>query len=332
MQAIVPVAGIGTRLRPHTYTIPKALIPVAGKPILAHILDLLVPAGVDRLILVTGYLGGPIAGFVAENYEFELHVAVQDRMGGLADAINRAAPFVEDEPVLVVLGDTLFNADLLSVTGSRTSMIATREVDDPSRFGVVVLEDGRVSRLVEKPEEPISNLAIVGVYYFTSARRLMRATSELIESGRRTRGEFQLTDAMQRMLEDGEPFTVFPVRDWFDCGKPETLLETNRSLLERLECDIPGSLRSPEAGNSFHPPVHIASGVQIEKCTIGPFASIGPGSRIFGSTVRDSILFGDCEVRDSTLELSILGTDTLITGIRGSLDLGASSAVRGVVD
>lgn len=326
MQAIVPAAGIGTRLRPHTYTNPKALLPVAGKPILDHILDRLADSGVDRLILVTGYLGDRVAEHVSKEYDFDLSVAVQESMDGLADAVHRAAPHVADEPVLVVLGDTLFSADLISAIRSPCNMIAVHRVDDPSRFGVVVMEEGKVARLVEKPREHISDLAIVGVYYFVSASRLIEATSELIESGRRTRGEFQLTDAMQLMLQQGDEFSTFDVEDWFDCGKPETLLETNRVLLDRLDHDPPAG---HGGGNSFTMPVFVAPDASLEGCRIGPHVSIGPGSRLVRSTVRDSILAGDCEIVDSRLHGSLLGRGTRVHGFSGVVDIGDSCSVAG---
>ncbi|MBN1433477.1 NTP transferase domain-containing protein [Candidatus Fermentibacterales bacterium] len=326
MQAIVPVAGAGTRLRPHTYTAPKALLEVAGKPILGHILDLLVPVGVDRLILVTGHLGEMVRDYVEASYCFDLSVAEQPVADGLGDAISRAAPFVDEGPVLVVLGDTLFSADLDPVVASDVNMIAVRKVEDPRRFGVVLMSGNRVSGLVEKPEEPVSNLAIVGVYYFASARRLMRATSSLIESGRRTRGEFQLTDAMQIMLQEGEAFSVFRVDDWLDCGKPETLLSSNRALLEKAGHELPDTCRRDQ--NCFIPPVFVASSARLENCVIGPWASVGADCRISGSVVRDSLVWSGAEIEGCALEHSIIGSNTTVRGYSGSLNIGDSSLVE----
>jgi len=322
MHAIIPAAGLGTRLRPLTHTTPKALLPVAGKPIIGHILDLLAPAGVDRITLVTGHLGSEIACWVKSNYSFETFAVEQTSLDGLASAVAMAEPNTDDGPTLVVLADTLFTADLSALRGERRNMLAVSRVDDPSRFGVVVESGGAVRKLVEKPAEFISDLAIVGVYYFTNGLEMIGACRELMMSGTRTRGEFQLTDAMQMMLGRGAPFGMFTVSDWFDCGKPETLLQTNAALLDRAG----GNCREI-AGSTVVPPVHVAAGASIEGCLIGPHASIGAGCSLKGCIVRNSILSEGCILESAFLDGSILGRGASITGRPLALSIGDSSSL-----
>src|SRR5438093_1082376 len=233
--AIIPAAGVGTRLRPHTHTQPKVLLHVAGKPMLGHILDELPALGVQKIVLIVGYMGERVVEYVRAAYPaLEVETVEQPERLGLGHAVSLAAPHVDDQPLLIILGDTLFEADLPAVIRGGTSSIGVQSVDDPRRFGIVELDrDGRIRRMVEKPEHPASNLAITGVYYFRRGGPLFAALRELQEKNVRTRGEFQLTDAMQLLVSRGETITTFPIQGWYDCGKTETLLETNRVLLDK---------------------------------------------------------------------------------------------------
>lgn len=323
MHAIIPVAGMGTRLRPVTHTIPKALIPVAGRPVLGHIIDRLVPAGVDRLTLVVGHLGDSIVSWVRSEFPFRVDFVRQESIDGLAAAVSLAAPFVDDDPTMVVLGDTVFEADLAGISRGGSNRLAVCRVDDPSRFGVVVAEGGRAVRLVEKPARFVSDLAIVGIYFFRSGTRLMSACSGLINAGIRTRGEFQLTDAMQRMLDEGEVFELFQVDEWLDCGKPETLLQTNRTMLDRMAPQtVPQDMGCVVLAPSFIDPTAVVTG-----SVIGPYASIGPGCRITRSVVSDSIACGDNTIEDSVLTSSVLGYRAGATGKPLSICLGDDSTI-----
>lgn len=325
MHAIIPAAGIGTRLRPQTWSVPKPLLEVAGKPILAHIMDDLIGSGVDHATLVVGYLGDEIVSWAGKTYpNLELDFVFQERMDGLASAVNLAEPFADDGRTLVVLGDTLFTADLRGAASAPKNMLAVMEVADPSRFGVVIMNGDHVSRLVEKPSEPVSRLAIVGVYSFLSGRRLMDATGRLIASGKRTRGEFQLTDAMQLMLEEGDPFGVFPVTGWFDCGRPETLLETNRALLESSGGEVRGDCTEA----MILPPVHIGPGAVVSGSVIGPHVSIGSNAVVRGSVISDSIIGPGAAVTDALLTGSIVGGGSSVTGSTVSLSVGDTATIR----
>ncbi len=323
MHAVIPVAGMGTRLRPVTHTTPKALVPVAGRPVLGHIIDRIIPAGVDRITLVVGHLGDPIVEWVRSEYRMRVDFVRQDTMNGLAGAIALCAPLIDDGPTLVVLGDTLFEADLSGIASESRNRLAVCPVEDPSRFGVVVAEGNRAVRLVEKPSEFVSDLAIVGIYMFRSGAGMIRACEDLMREGVRTRGEFQLTDAMQRMIDGGEEFELVRVDDWLDCGRPETLLQTNRILLDgdrgSHPPEIPGSL--------VIPPCHIDPGASVEGCILGPYASIGPGCRLAGSVVRDTIACGDNTIEDSVLDGSVLGFRASVTGRPVSVCLGDDSTI-----
>lgn len=325
MHAVIPVAGMGTRLRPVTHTTPKALVPVAGRPVLGHIIDRMIPAGIDRITLVVGHLGDPIVDWVRSEYRMRVDFVRQERMDGLAGAIALCAPLVDDGPTLVVLGDTLFEADLSGIASGSSNRLAVCPVEDPSRFGVVVAEGDRAVRLVEKPAGFVSNLAIVGIYMFRSGTGMIRGCEDLIREGVRTRGEFQLTDAMQRMIDGGETFELFRVDEWLDCGKPETLLQTNRILLDRH-----GVAARPELpGSIVIPPCHVDPGASVEGCVLGPYASIGPGCRIVGSIVRDTIACGSNTIEDSVLSGSVLGFRASVTGRPVSVCLGDDSTISG---
>ena len=321
--AIIPVAGVGTRLRPHTYTLPKVLLHVAGKPILAHILDDLPGLGIHEVVLVVGYLGERVQEYVDGHYpNLQVHYVEQPDRLGLGHAVSLARPFAGDRPVLVILGDTVFDADLRAVLESTSHRIGVKTVDDPRRFGIVEINGaGRVTMMVEKPERPASNLAITGIYFFTRGTPLFRALDEIQARDIRTQGEFQLTDAMQVMLENGEEFTTFPVEGWYDCGKTETLLETNRVLLAKRggAPAIPGSV--------VHPPVVVAPSAVVENCILGPHVSVAAGARLRNAGVRDSIINEDAVVEDILVEGSVVGEGAVVRGTWMVLNVGNSSEV-----
>jgi len=232
MRAIIPVAGAGSRLRPHTFTLPKVLLNVGGKPIVGHILDRIIENGFDEATIIVGYLGDMIKDYVVKHYSIKIDFVEQEERLGLGHAIYLTRHTVSDDPILIILGDTIFDVDLRAIMHSENSILGVKEVDDPRRFGVAELENGVIRRLVEKPEDPRSNLALVGIYYIKHPNVLMECLRDEIKGNIRTRGEFQLTDALQMMIERGERMTTFGIEGWFDCGKPETLLETNRHLLD----------------------------------------------------------------------------------------------------
>ncbi len=325
MHAIIPVAGKGTRMRPLTWSVPKVLIRLAGNTVLGHIIDELTASGIDHITLIVGYLGDEIVEWTRMNYpDIKVDYAVQEKMDGLASAVYLAAPMTDDGQTLVVLGDTLFRVDLSLAYSEESNMIAVKKVEDPSRFGVVVLDGSSVKMLVEKPSSFVSDLAIVGVYGFSSGSVLMDAISRLIDSGTKTKGEFQLTDAMQLMLEEGRTFGCFEVDDWYDCGKPETVLETNRILLDKGT----GLSAGDHSSAVIIPPVSIDEDVKIISSIVGPYVSIASGSKIQGSILSNSIIGFGTTLRNVNIHDSIIGNEADISGTAVSINAGSSCRIE----
>ena len=322
MKAIITAAGIGSRLRPHTHTAPKALLHVAGKPILGHILDELLAFGIRDIVFVVGFLGDKIVDYVKSNYNIKASFVTQDELNGLGWAIHLTREYiVGDEPVLIILGDTIFETDLTGILNGEYDSIGTKIVDDPRRFGIAQTDGKFITELVEKPEKPLSNQALVGIYYIKSADLFIRCLDRLIDEKITTRGEYQLTDALELMIKDGCEMTTFNVDGWFDCGKPETLLETNRYLLSQIK-----SIDKRE-GNVLIPPVYISPTAILENSVVGPNVSVGDNSRIVRSVIRDSIVSEDAEVTDCLLERSLIGNSSIITGQFKTANLGDSSEI-----
>lgn len=325
-RAIIPVAGVGSRLRPHTHTMPKALIHVAGRPILAHILDDLEQLGVEDVVLVVGHMGDHIKEYVDAHYAHlnRSYVDQPERLG-LGHAVRMTRDLVVPHPAFIVLGDTIFRADFSAIVGGAESRIGVKEVEDPRRFGIVEVKDGFAVRLVEKPDQPTSNLAIVGVYYIADTPMLFEALDTLVEKDIRTKGEYQLTDALQLMIERGHKIRPFSVDGWYDCGKTETLLETNRELLELKGAP---QLAVAPPGTVFVPPVAIDPSAVIEGSIVGPYVSIAARAVVRGAIVRDSIVNEDAIVEQILLEGSVIGENALVRGTFRHLNVGDSSEVR----
>lgn len=322
MKAIIPVAGVGTRLRPHTYTLPKVLLNVAGKPILGHILDALQQHNIDEATIIVGYMGDLVEDYVRRNYSMNVTFIYQEERLGLGHSIWIAREHITDnEPLLIILGDTIFDVDLSLATNSRFSTLGVKSVDDPRRFGVVELEKGFISKLIEKPENPTTNLALVGLYFINNPTLLVDSLQTLIDNNIRTRDEYQLTDALQMMIDKGEKFTTFPVEGWYDCGKPETLLSTNRYLL-----DGKSTYKTPE-GVVIIPPAFVAENAIIERSVIGPYTTVASGATVIDSVVRDSIISDGATVTASTLEQSIIGNNAIVKGKFSRLNVGDSSEI-----
>jgi glucose-1-phosphate thymidylyltransferase len=325
--AVIPVAGIGSRLRPHTHTVPKVLIQVAGKPMLAHILDEMRSIGVREVVLVVGYMGDRIRHFVDRYYDdLDVRYVEQMEREGLGHAVHLTAGAVDTErPLLIILGDTIFRADFDEVIASKISLIGVREVEDPRRFGIVEVDGkNRVTKLVEKPKQPTSNLAIVGIYYIKNPAHLYAQLESLIEREIRSRGEYQLTDALAMMVEDGQPLGVFTVDGWFDCGQPETLLATNRELL-----DLKGSNGMANTGTGvIIPPVAIAESATVINAIIGPHATVAAGAVVRNSIVRNTIINESAIVEDALLDASVIGDHAVVRGSFKKLNVGDSSEVE----
>jgi glucose-1-phosphate thymidylyltransferase len=321
MKAIIPAAGIGTRLRPHTHTAPKALLHVAGKPILGHIIDELIAFNVREIVFIIGFLGDMIVDYVTKNYNIKASFIEQKELKGLGYAIHLAQEHLDDDPILIILGDTIFELNLDEVLNSEYDSIGTKEVDDPRRFGIAETDGEFVTGLIEKPERPTSNLALAGLYYIKSTRLFGRCLEELIAKNITTRGEYQLTDALALMLKHGTKITTFNVEGWYDCGKKETLLETNRFLLTQIKTV------NDHDDVIIIPPVYIAPTAKIINSVIGPYVSVADGAVIESSIIKDSIISSFAEVRHCLLESSLIGNNSTYTGHYHKLNLGDSSEI-----
>lgn len=323
MRAIIPVAGIGSRLKPHTHSLPKVLLNVGGKPILGHIIEKILEEGITKATFITGYLGDLIQKYVKETYkDLDASFVEQKSLEGLGHAIYTAVPTFDDEDIFIILGDTIFDVDLKPIFSLKKSSIGVKHVDDPRRFGVAITENGKITKLVEKPAEPISHLAIVGLYYIKNAGLLQSCLDQLIKEDIRTKGEIQLTDALQLMIERGEEMTTFPVEGWYDCGKPETLLSTNKYLLDTQKYD---TLHENVVINK---PVFIAPDAKISNSVIGPYATISAGATINDSIIRNSIIGEEAIVERCLLEKSIIGNKAAIRGTTKKLNTGDSSEIE----
>ncbi len=322
MRAIIPVAGVGSRLRPHTYTVPKVLLNVAGKPIIGHIMDKIIENGFDEATIVVGYLGEKVKDYIHTNYPIKVDFIEQEERLGLGHAIYLSRNTISRDPILIILGDTIFDVNLRAMMGGQDSVIGVKEVEDPRRFGVAEVDGGYITRLVEKPQEPKSNLAVIGLYYITRPQILIESLKEIIRNNLRTRGEFQLTDALQVMLQKGEKMKTFAIDGWYDCGKPETLLSTNRHLLDAM----PGT--APPPGVVIHPPVFLSPKATVKNAVLGPHATVAHGAVVENSIIRNSIVSEEAEVRDALLEDSIVGSNAKIRGSYKRINIGDSSELE----
>jgi glucose-1-phosphate thymidylyltransferase len=322
MRAIIPVAGVGSRLRPHTYTVPKVLLNVAGKPIIGHIMDKIIENGFDEATIVVGYLGEKIKDYIHSNYSIKVDFVDQEERLGLGHAIYLSRNTISRDPILIILGDTIFDVNLRAMMEGTDSVIGVKEVEDPRRFGVAEVSDGYITNLVEKPQEPKSNLAVIGLYYITRPQVLLESLKEIIGKNIRTKGEFQLTDALQRMLERGEKMKTFAIDGWYDCGKPETLLSTNRHLLE-LQKPI-----APPQGVVIHPPVFLSPEATVKNAVLGPHTTVANGAIVENSIIRNSIISEEADVRDALLEDSIVGSNAKIRGSYKRINIGDSSELE----
>ena len=322
MRAIIPVAGVGSRLRPHTYTIPKVLLNVAGKPIIGHIMDKIIAGGFDSATIVVGYLGDKVKEYITENYSISVDFVEQEERLGLGHAIYLSRHTISKDPILIILGDTVFDVNLSAMTKGEYSSIGVKEVSDPRRFGVAETTNGFVTRLIEKPENPTSNLAIVGLYFIRRPDVLLECLKSMIKNDVRTKGEFQLTDGLQLMIERGEKIKTFTIDGWFDCGKPETLLETNKHLLGQHS-----TLTSPP-GVVVIPPVFISPKAIVKNSVIGPNTTIAAGASVEDSVVRNSIISEDALVKSALLEESIIGSNAIVRGGYKRINIGDSSELE----
>ena len=327
MKAVIPVAGAGTQLRPHTHTQPKPLMPVAGKPILGHIIDNLCSVGLYEQVFIIGYLGDKIQDYVNQYYKDKIQATfvVQEPRRGLADAMWHCCDALQgEEEILVVLGDTFFGEDIRKILECEGSTLGVQEVDDPRKFGVAVLDDkGFIIRMIEKPQIPTSNLASVGLYKIHNTSLLLKIAAEMRKGLPSESGEYLFTEAITRMIAQGEKFRTYKVENWYDCGSRDTLLLTNRMMLEREknfpEYNFPNTV--------IIPPVYISENCRIENSIIGPYVAIAENTHIENSVVRNSIIGAYAHLNFIILNDSVLGSDTSLKGKAHRVNIGDSTEI-----
>jgi glucose-1-phosphate thymidylyltransferase len=327
MKAIIPVAGAGTKLRPHTYTQPKALIPLAGKTVLSIIVDQLREAGVNEFIFIVGYLGDKIQDYVKSNYpSLSVHFVYQNDRQGIGHAVRLTKSIVAGDEVIIVLGDTICDFDVSAVINSETSMIGVRKVDDPRNFGVAEMDtEYNITHVVEKPQIPKSNMALVGIYKIRETEMMYQCLEVNIKQDIRTHGEYSITDALDCMIQKGASFRAFKVDSWFDCGKPESLLESNCTLLKKFGAK---TAQCAEFENTvLVQPVSIGKNCSIRNSIVGPNATIGDNSTIDSSIIKNSIIGSFSNLHDIVLDLSLIGSDTSIKGETRRLNIGDNTDI-----
>jgi glucose-1-phosphate thymidylyltransferase len=329
MKVIIPLAGKGTRLRPHTHLVPKPMLKIAGKPVMDYILeDLEKMGGVDQVVYVTGHLKEKVEEHARTKFASLPAVFVEQKVqDGTAGAVKLAEPYVQGDDVLIIFVDTIFETDLSVIRNTDADgIIWVKEVEDYQRFGVVVTDkDGNMTKIVEKPDTPISKRANIGLYYIKNSKLLFEGIDHTLEQPA-NKGEYYLTDAFQYMIDKGAKIQVVDVEGWYDAGKLDTLLETNETVLSRL-----GGARRPAslpAGVTINDPVYIEDDVTLSNSTIGPNVSIGAGSRIDGSTLSHTIVGKKAKIQASTLRNSLVGDDVTIEGLTGELTVTDHSEIR----
>ncbi len=322
MKAIVPAAGIGKRLRPHTLTTPKVLFNVAGKPIIGHILDFLIDGGVDDIVVVVGYESSQVERYLHEQYPEGTRTVQQTERKGLGDAVHKALEDNE-EPVLIMLGDTIIDIDLEEILNSSNSFIGVREVPNPQAFGIVETEGQYVRKLVEKPEKPTSNLAIAGIYLIQNQLKLKHSLERLIEQNITTKGEIQLTDGLQDMLESGEQIEVFNINNWYDCGSWDSILETNKILLDKSENNVPAVKDSV-----INEPCYIASTVQLINSIVGPYVTLDEGAIVKNTIISDSVVAKGATLENCSISGSLIGEHAHVHGTVRKLSVGDYSEIK----
>ncbi len=316
MKAVIPAAGMGKRLLPHTLALPKVMLNVAGKPILAHIVEDLIRVGFTEISIIVGYRKDVIIEYFQDRYPVKFNFPVQTEMLGLGHAVRYG---LEDSrsPVLILLGDTIFRTDLARFRNLDVNTLGVAEVTDPRRFGIVSTDsEQHITDLVEKPENPPSNLAIAGLYYIREQGQLLRAIDRLIREDRRTRDEFQLTDALKIMIDSGDVFQAEHIDGWYDCGKKETLISTSGALLGDQNTILG---RSEDC--VLIPPVHIGKNASVKRCILGPNVTVSEDSIVEDSIAQSCIFNTGSQIFNSVLRDSIIGSGAVVQGKHSILNL-----------
>ena len=320
MKVIIPTAGSGTRLRPHTFDSPKTLLHVAGRPVLDYLLEpLLQTPDLSEVIIIVGDKGEQIREYVGRYYDLPTTFLWQHERRGLGHAISLAKARDNGEPILILLGDKIFECGYQKIFQYSHTVIGVKSVENPQACGIVETDGEFITRLIEKPEKPLTNLAIEGAYYIQNSELLFRCLNEIIDKDIRTQNEYQLTDGLQLMLEYGESMRAEFVSS-LHCGTPDQLLDANRSLLQK---------RAPEtyrfANSVIIPPVFIGKGAVVEEAVVGPFASIGSGARVVNAVIKDAIIHPNAVIQNVLISRSLIGPNARVHGSFQHLNISSSS-------
>jgi glucose-1-phosphate thymidylyltransferase len=326
MKVIIPLAGKGTRLRPHTHITPKPMLKIAGKPVIDYVMDDLERLGeVEQVVYITGHLKDKVEEYARKKFPFDAVFIEQKVQDGTAGAVALAREYI-DQPVFIIFVDTIFDADLSVVKRTDADgIIWVKTVEDYQRFGVVVSDnDGNMTMIVEKPTTPVSKRANIGLYYIKNWKLLFEGIDWTLKQPK-NKGEYYLTDAFQYMIDHGAKIKVIDVEGWYDAGETGTLLETNRTMLEKGRARKPASVPS---GVRLVDPVYIEEGVTLSGSTIGPNVSISAGSRVDHSELKNTIVGAGATVTNSTLDGSLIGDAAVVDGVRGHINIGDHSTVK----
>jgi glucose-1-phosphate thymidylyltransferase len=331
MKVIILLAGHGTRLRPHTWSRPKALLATAGNTVVGHLLDNLREITSEEVIFVVGYHGDQIEEWVRENYpDLNSHFVTQELALGQAHAVWLCHDYLDDNEVAVAFGDSILAADYKGMGDPNADgVFLVKEVDDPRRFGVVALDEhGYVTKFIEKPSTLKYRLAIAGASWFRSGRYLFRFVDRIIREKRKTLGEYFMADAYTRMLQEGARLRTKEADFWDDAGTPEALLQSNMQLLARNYSSADAQQQTISGNFAVVPPVYLHPTVDIESAVIGPFASIGAGVRIRNSIVSHSVVEDGADIDRCVLERALIGKNAKVSGRGKMLSVGDNSVVN----
>lgn len=333
MKIIVPMAGRGSRLRPHTLTVPKPLIPIAGKPIVQRLVeDIAKVAGekIDEIAFIIGDFGPEVEASlvkIAEDLGAKGSIYTQDEPLGTAHAIKCAENSMQGN-VVVAFADTLFRADFQLDTNS-DGVIWVKKVEDPSAFGVVKLDEyGFITDFVEKPQQFVSDLAIIGIYYFNSAEKLMSEINYIMDNDIKFGGEFQLTTALENLRQKGAKFSLGKVDDWMDCGNKNATVETNGKILQYEKESMAQFPSSAKIESSLIiPPCFIGENVEISNSKIGPNVSLGNGTKVINSNIDNSLIQEKTIIDHGNLSNSMIGNSAQYYGVAREISLGDYSVL-----
>jgi len=328
MKAVIPVAGAGVNLRPHTYTQPKPLIPVAGKPIISFIIDQLKDAGINEFVFVLGYLGDKIKEYLEGAYpDLKKTYVYQEHRRGLGHAIWLGKDQLQDESeIVILLGDTIIDMDMRGFVETEGSVLAIQKVKDPRKFGVVEIDlEGYVTKVIEKPSIPKSNLAIAGLYKIADVSSLFSALDEVNRLALQDGREAHLADGLMLMIDRQAKIRTYEVSHWYDCGRKEVLLDTNKMLLEKQVFDVGTQFLFDHT--IIIPPVIYGAHCNFKNSIIGPNVTLGDHVHVKNALISDSILGDYVRITGTVLSKSVIGNDALIKGLAQSLNIGDNNEI-----